>query len=46
MVNTCCQFNKGVDCIDCGKCWNCGWNPEVARERIIEWEIRHRLENK
>ena len=45
MENMCCQFNKCVDCIDHNKCWKCGWNPEVARERVREWEIKRRLES-
>ena len=28
-----CQYNAEVDC-DCRKCYHCGWDPEVAKERL------------
>lgn len=46
MNEFCCQFNKCVDCMEQDKCWKCGWNPEVARERIKEWERQRRKETK
>lgn len=43
MEKVCC-FNRMVDCAK-HECCNCGWNPEVARERIEDWEIKRRMEN-
>ena len=38
MENTnCCNYNKMIDCTE-HKCSNCGWNPDVAAERIREWK--------
>ena len=32
-----CKFNEGVDCSPLGrKCESCGWNPDVARERLLQ----------
>ena len=32
-----CKFNEGVSCHPIGrKCGTCGWNPEVARERLLQ----------
>lgn len=45
MENNYCKFNKRIDCMEC-KCNSCGWNPDVARERIKAWEIKRRMENK
>jgi hypothetical protein len=25
------------------KCWKCGWNPEVKKERIDEWKRNNRM---
>lgn len=39
---TCCYFNKMIDCEKKDKCNHCGWNPDVAAERIEKWsEGRH-----
>lgn len=41
-----CCFNKAIDCAEHGrKCGCCGWNPDVAVERVKEWEIKRRMEN-
>lgn len=33
----CCKFNEGVSCHPIGrKCCTCGWNPEVAQERLLQ----------
>ena len=45
MDNFYCKFNKMIDCME-HKCDKCGWNPEVARERIKEWERERRQEVK
>ena len=31
-----CPFNVGCHC-DLPTCGCCGWNPEVARRRTLEW---------
>lgn len=32
-----CKFNEGVGCQPLNRhCENCGWNPEVARERLLQ----------
>jgi len=32
-----CKFNEGVDCSPLGrKCERCGWNPAVAKERLLQ----------
>ena len=32
-----CQFNEGVGCHpNKHHCESCGWNPEVARERLLQ----------
>lgn len=32
-----CQFNEGVSCHpNKHHCQSCGWNPEVARERLLQ----------
>ena len=32
-----CKFNEGVSCHpDKHNCDSCGWNPEVARERLLQ----------
>lgn len=31
----CCKYNEGVGCHPMKRqCGNCGWNPEVAKERL------------
>ena len=30
-----CQFNIGVIC-DSAECYHCGWDPEVAKERLVK----------
>ena len=37
-----CRHNKFVECADRAKCTACGWNPEVANDRLER--IKHRLE--
>ena len=33
----CCQYNEGVGCHpNKHHCHACGWNPEVARERLLQ----------
>lgn len=33
----CCQFNEGVSCHPSKhNCGSCGWNPEAARERLLQ----------
>ena len=36
-----CPYN---DCVSCEKnerhCWNCGWNPEVARQRLEKYQYQ------
>lgn len=33
----CCQFNEGVGCHPMKHhCETCGWNPEVAKERLLQ----------
>lgn len=41
--NGLCSYNKAIDCME-NKCNRCGWNPEVAKERIKDWEINRRAE--
>lgn len=38
-----CRFNNGVDCTDCSEynCNHCGWNPDVAAERVKEWKNKN-----
>lgn len=37
LFSYCCQFNEGVSCHpDKHNCEKCGWNPEVARERLLQ----------
>lgn len=32
-----CKYNEGVDCGPLHRrCEKCGWNPEVARERLLQ----------
>lgn len=37
-----CKFNHSVDCFECADCHNCGWNPDVAAERIEKWKEEHK----
>lgn len=33
----CCKFNEGVGCHPLKhQCGTCGWNPKVAKERLIK----------
>ena len=43
MENKTCCFNTGVDC-DNYKCGKCGWNPEVAAERIKNIKAKRQAE--
>lgn len=36
-IKVCCKFNGGVDCTEGADCEECGWNPEVAKMRIVKW---------
>lgn len=39
-----CCFNKSIDCTENErKCNCCGWNPDVAKERIKEWKINNKI---
>ena len=31
-----CQFNEEIIC-DSNECYHCGWDPEVAKERQVEF---------
>ena len=37
-----CRYNKHVDCNSKKNCWNCGWNPEVDKERKKNYTITHK----
>ena len=46
-----CRFhpdNWGVDCgrPEAGECEICGWNPDIARERIRKWKLANCPEEK
>ena len=45
-MNTTCPFTKNIDCAENNKrkCENCGWNPDVAKERIRDWRAKQILE--
>ena len=37
-----CRHNGFVDCVNRSECKSCGWNPEVARDRLEKY--RRKLE--
>lgn len=37
-----CKYNHQVDCSNATKCYRCGWNPQVAKQRAQR--IRRRLD--
>lgn len=36
-----CKFNRGVICMEQETCEKCGWNPEVAEERLWKYVDAH-----
>lgn len=43
-----CRFNVGIDCDKLKTCLYCGWNPAVAKQRVIRIreELRGRKKKK
>lgn len=31
-----CKCNANVECLEQTKCSSCGWNPDVAQERLLK----------
>ena len=39
-----CVYNSMINCDKHDKCDRCGFNPDVAKERIREWRAKQILE--